>query len=181
MGKLIATEFMSVDGVMEAPDQWHFPFFTPEMGQFKVQELWKTDALLLGRVTYESFAGAWPNQPDDDPFAAKFNSMPKYAVSTTLDSVDWNNTHLIKEDVADEVRKLKSLYDQDIAIHGSAQLVNSLAKEDLIDEYRLMIHPIVVGHGKHLFQDGLIDKPLKLIDSIFYDNGAMVLTYEPVR
>lgn len=187
MGKIVVTEFLSLDGVMEAPHEWHFPFFNDEMGQFKYDELFASDALLLGRVTYEGFAAAWPSRSGSDDeentggFADRMNNLPKYVVSTTLESAEWNNSTIIRENVPEELAKLKQQHTQDILLCGSADLVNSLMQEDLIDEYRLMIHPIVVGHGKHLFADGIPSKTLKLTDVRTYDTGGMVLTFEPAR
>lgn len=181
MGNIAVTEFLSLDGVMEAPHEWHYPFFNEKMGMYKFNELMNTDALLLGRVTYDGFAEAWPQRSNDDEFTARMNSLPKFVVSTTLETADWNNSHIIKQNVREEVAKLKQQFDRDIVIHGSAALTNSLMQDDLIDEFRLMIHPVIVGHGKRLFQDGQSEKPLKLTDSIIYDNGAMVLTYQPAR
>ncbi len=179
MRKVVVTEFLSLDGVMEAPDQWHFPFFNDEMGKYKLDELYATDALLLGRVTYEGFAEAWPSMTDDAGFADRMNGLPKYVVSTTMDKAEWNNSTLIKENVADEISKLKQQPGQDIVVHGSADLVQSLMQHDLVDEYRLMIHPVVVGHGKRLFHDGIDTKALKLVDTQTFDTGAMVLTFQP--
>lgn len=181
MSKIVVTEFLSLDGVMEAPHEWHFPFFNDEMSKYKLDELFSSDALLLGRVTYEGFADAWPSMTDEAGFADRMNGMPKYVVSTTLAKADWNNSTIISDNVADQIAKLKEQSLQDIAIHGSADLIHSLMQHDLIDEFRLMVHPIVVGHGKRLFQDGTDTRAMKLVDTQTFGTGAMVLTYQPAR
>ncbi len=147
MRKIFVTEFVTLDGVMESPHEWPFDFWSDEASAYKLNELRATDVLLLGRVTYEGFAASWPSQTDEDGFADRFNGIPKYVVSTTLEEVGWNNSHLIKENVADEIAALKQQPGQDIAIHGSADLVRSLMEHGLIDEYRLMVFPFVVGKG----------------------------------
>lgn len=179
MRRVVVTEFLTLDGVMEAPDQWQGPFFNDEMGKYKLDELRASDALLLGRVTYEAFADYWPSITDDEGFAERMNGLPKYVVSTTLNKVEWNNSTLIKENVADEISRFKQQDGQDIVVYGSADLVKTLMQHDLVDEYRLMIHPVVVGHGKHLFQAGVDTKALKLVDTQTFDTGAMVLTFQP--
>lgn len=179
MRKVALTEFLSLDGVMEAPDQWHFPFFGDDAGQYKHDELFATDALLLGRITYEGFAAAWPSMTDEDGFADRFNSIPKYVVSTTLKDPEWNNSHVVGENVVDEINKLKHEPGLDVVIHGSGKLANSLMEANVIDEYRLMIHPIVVGKGQRLFPDGVVAPALKLVDSQVFSKGVVVLTYAP--
>jgi len=187
VGRLIATEFVSLDGVMEDPGGsehfehggWSFKFDRGEEGdEFKLDETRQSDALLLGRVTYQGFAEAWPSRTGE--FADKFNSMPKFVVSTTLEDPLWNNTTVIKGNVAEEVSKLKQQAGGDIAIHGSAQLVQTLLEDDLIDEYRLMVFPIVLGSGKHLFRDTGKATTLKLVDSKTVGAGVLILTYQPV-
>jgi dihydrofolate reductase len=141
MRRVVVSEFVSLDGVMEAPDKWHFQFWHEEMGKYKYDELFASDALLLGRVTYEGFAAAWPSRAGDDDFADRMNDLPKYVVSTSLEeSLEWNNSSLIKGNTAEEVSRLKQQPGQDILIAGSADLVNTLMPYGLIDEYRLMIH-----------------------------------------
>src|SRR4029077_9269901 len=148
MGKLVVTEFVSLDGVMEAPGGedfkypgWSFAFDRGEDGnQFKLDETLETEALLIGRVTYESFAGAWPSREGE--FADKFNTMPKYVVSSTLEEPEWNNTTVLKGDVAREVAQLKQEQDGDIVVHGSGRLVQALVEHDLVDEFRLMVFPV---------------------------------------
>lgn len=181
MREVVASEFVSLDGVMEAPNQWHFPYWSDEMGKFKFDELATADALLLGRVTYEGFAAAWPQMEEPSgEYGAMMNGYPKYVVSTTLrEPLEWNNSILIKGDLAEEVSKLKRQPGQDILIFGSAELANALMEHDLIDEYRLMVHPVVVGSGKRLFEGGREPKGLKLVQTETFDSGVVVLTYQP--
>ncbi len=179
MRKIALTEFISLDGVIEAPHEWHFPFFGDDAGKYKLDEVFTTDALLLGRVTYEGFAAAWPSMTDEQGFADRFNSMPKYVVSTTLQNPEWNNSHVIRGNLAEEIGKLKQEAGQDIAIHGSGKLANSLMAEGLIDEYRLMVHPVVVGKGQRLFENGTSLAALDLVDSRPLSNGVILLTYVP--
>jgi len=173
---LAATLFMSLDGVVESPEKWSFPFWSDETQKFKLNELRTTDALLLGRVTYEGFAAAWPSRKDTDGFADRFNSMPKFVVSKTLKKLDWNNSHLIKGDLATEVSKLKQQEGQDIVIHGSPTLIRSLLPHDVIDEYRLLVYPLVLGRGKRLFDDASQAK-LKLTESEAFSKGVVKLVY----
>src|SRR5829696_6776681 len=178
MSKIVVSEFVALDGVMEAPNEWQFPFWHDEMGQYKFEELFASDALLLGRVTYEGFAAAWPSMTDEAGFADRMNSLPKYVASTTLDDAEWNAS-LIKENVAEEVARLKQQPGQDILIYGSADLVHTLMQHDLIDEYRLMVFPVVLGSGKRLFQEGSGTKVLRLVDTKTTSTGVALLTYEP--
>jgi len=181
MRKLAITEFMTLDGVMEAPHTWSFDYWNDEIAQFKNDELQTTDALLLGRVTYEGFAAAWPGRTDETGFADKFNSMPKHVATTTLDNLTWTNSHVIEGDVAEGVARLKEEPGQDIMVHGSASLVRYLMQHDLIDEYRLLVYPVVLGAGKRLFDDSLAKKPLRLVDSQTFATGVIAQIYEPVR
>src|SRR5437870_4064053 len=174
--KLAATLFMSLDGVVEEPLKWSFPYWNEEIGKFKLEETQASDALLLGRVTYQGFAAAWPSRKDDEGFADKFNSMPKYVASRTLTKLDWNNSHLIKGDVAAGVAKLKQEPGQDIVIHGSPTLIRSLMPHNLIDEYRLLVYPIVLGRGKRLFDEASQAK-LKLAESETFSEGVVKLVY----
>ena len=176
MRTLAATLFMSLDGVVESPEKWSFQFWSDETQKFKLNELRITDALLLGRVTYEGFAAAWPSRKDTDGFADRFNSMPKFVVSKTLKKLDWNNSHLIKGDLATEVSKLKQQEGQDIVIHGSPTLIRSLLPHDVIDEYRLLVYPLVLGRGKRLFDDASQAK-LKLAESEAFSKGVVKLVY----
>lgn len=178
MGKIVVTEFVSLDGVIEDPHLWNPPYFDEDAGKFKLEETMSSDALLLGRVTYEGFAAAWPGRTDEAGFADKFNSMPKYVVSTTLENPEWNNSTVIRGNLAEEIGKLKQQYQQDIVIHGSGQLLDSMMEEGLIDEYRLMIFPVVVGKGQRLFKEGR-NANLKLVDTKTTGSGVAILTYEP--
>ncbi|HMF04074.1 MAG TPA: dihydrofolate reductase family protein [Acidimicrobiia bacterium] len=186
MGKIVVTEFVSADGVIEDPGGaedyehggWSFQIDRGDDGnQFKLDETMATEALLLGRVTYEGFADAWPSREGE--FADKFNDMPKFVVSTTLDKPEWNNSTVISGDVAAEVRKLKDEFAGDVVVHGSAQLVNTLKDEDLVDEYRLMVFPVVLGKGKRLFTDSGDLTPLQLADVKQVGSaGVIILTYQ---
>jgi dihydrofolate reductase len=189
MGKLIVTEFVSVDGVFEDPGGsenfehggWSFEFDRGEDGEkFKLDETLGSDALLLGRVTYEGFADAWPKRSGDE-FSDKFNSMPKHVVSSTLKDPDWNNSSVISGDLSGEVQRLKDTYENDVAVHGSGQLARALLDQGLVDEVRLMVFPVVLGEGKRFF-DGIDVHTLKLVDSIRVGpDGVIVLTYEPAK
>ena len=170
--------FVSLDGVVESPEKWSFPFWNDEIGKFKQNETFASDALLLGRVTYEGFAAAWPGRKDPEGFADRFNSMPKYVASTTLKKLGWNNSHLIRGDVPREVAKLKRGPGQDIVIHGSPGLVRSLMPHSLIDEYRLLVYPIVLGKGRRLFDEGSAAN-LRLSESQVFDTGVVKLIYRP--
>jgi dihydrofolate reductase len=166
---------------MEAPDQWHLQFWHDAMGEYKLEEVLTSGALLLGRVTYEGFAEAWPSVTDEVGFAEKMNSMPKFVVSTTLTEAEWNNSTLIKQNVVDEIANLKKQPGDDVLVAGSADLVHTLMEHDLVDEYRLMVHPIVVGSGKRLFRDGSGAKMLRLVESKALGPNVLNLTYEPAR
>lgn len=179
--RVVVTEFMSVDGIMEAPNEWTSDFFNEQVGRYKFEELFASEALLLGRVTYEGFADAWPDRTDEHGYADRINGLPKYVASTTMEKAEWNNSQVISDDLAEEVGKLKEQPGQNLLVFGSAELVNSLFEHDLVDEYRLMVFPVVVGHGKRLFKDGLDKKALKLAGTEAFDSGVTVLTYEPAR
>jgi dihydrofolate reductase len=176
--KVVATEYVSLDGVMDEPGTWSFPFFNDEAAKFKYDELFASDALLLGRVTYQGFAAAWPTMTGTGDFGERMNSMPKYVASTTLDTMEWN-ARLIEGDVAAAVARLKQQPGQDLLIAGSAQLVQTLVEHDLIDEYRLMLHPILLGSGKRLFREGSDTKTLKLVETKPLGSGIVILTYHP--
>ena len=180
MRKIIASEFVTLDGVMEAPHQWSFQFGSEEQNKYKFDELFASDGLLLGRVTYQGFAAAWPTMPDTGAYGERMNSLPKYVVSTTLEEVEWNAS-LIKGQIAEEVFKLKQQPGQDILIFGSGDLVHQLQQHDLIDEYRLMVFPVVVGSGKRLFRDGSEKKVLRLVETKTFSSGVVVLTYQLER
>ncbi len=181
MRKVIASEFVSLDGVMESPERWHFPYFNDEMGEAIGAAMAQADAMLMGRVTYEEWAAYWPNQSSDENQIAGFmNDTPKYVVSTTLEEpLEWNNSTLIGGNVAEEISRLKQQPGKDIGISGSGTLVRSLLHEDLLDELRLMVHPIVVGGGKRLFEDMADQKALELVDSKTFGTGVLYLTYRP--
>ena len=181
MRKIVAAEFLSLDGVMESPDQWHFPYFNDEMGRAVGEGFAASDALLMGRVLYEEWAAYWPNQdPEENPVAATMNSIRKYVVSTTLEEpIGWNNTSLIQENVAEELSELKRQPGKDIVISGSGALVRSLLDGGLIDELKLMVHPVVVGSGKRLFEEGERQTALDLVDSRTFSTGVVYLTYRP--
>jgi dihydrofolate reductase len=179
MRKIVAGLFVSLDGVMEAPETWHFPYFDDEMGEAVQAQMAASDTMLLGRRTYQEFASFWPHQGSDVPMADQMNSTPKVVVSTTLDTVEWQNSTLINDDVAAEIGKLKQQPGKDIGVTGSATLVRSLLRDDLLDELRLLVHPIVVGSGRRLFEDGTDRKPLELVDSTRFGTGVLHLTYRP--
>jgi dihydrofolate reductase len=187
VGRIVVTEFVSLDGVMQAPGGeefkypgWSFEFDRGEDGdQFKLDETRASEALLLGRVTYEGFAEAWPSR--DGEFADKFNSMPKYVVSSTLESPEWNNTTVLNGDVVEEVTKLKQEVNGDIVVHGSAQLVHALVDNDLVDELRLMVFPVVLGTGKRVFGETSDKKTMRLVESKTVGEGVPVLIFAPAR
>jgi dihydrofolate reductase len=185
MGRIVVTEFVSLDGVMEDPGGaedfkyggWSFEFARGDEGEkFKLDEALGAEALLLGRVTYEGFAEAWPSRSGE--FADKFNSMPKYVVSSTMGEADWNNSTVLGGDVVETVSNLRQEVDGDIVVHGSAQLVQTLQENDLVDELRLMVFPVVLGTGKRLFGDTSDKKSLRLVDSKAVGDGVVILTYE---
>ena len=187
MGKIIVSQFVTLDGVFEDPGGseghehggWALQIERgPEGDQFKLDEVMSSEALLLGRVTYEGFAAAWPSREGE--FADKFNTMPKYVVSTTLGEPTWNNTTVIEEDVAGEVAKLKEQVTGDILVSGSGQLVKTLMDHNLVDEYRLMVFPIVLGSGKRAFADGVGKRKLRLAEAKpVGPDGVVILIYRP--
>jgi dihydrofolate reductase len=189
MGRIVITEFVSLDGVMEDPGGaedfeyggWSFEYSRGDEGdRFKLDEAMGSDALLLGRKTYEGFADAWPSREGE--FADKFNNMPKYVVSSTLSDPEWTNSTVIDGgDLPGAVAKLKDENDGDVVVHGSARLAQSLLDQDLVDEVRLMVFPVVLGAGKRLFGETSDKKPLKLTDSKAVGDGVAILVYEPVR
>lgn len=181
MRKVIVSEFVSLDGVFEAPNEWHFPYFSDEMGQEIVAGMGQADAMLIGRVNYEEWAAFWPKQdPEENPAAGFMNGVRKYVVSTTLEEpLAWENSTLIKGNAAQEVSKLKEGEGGDITISGSASLVRSLLREGLVDELKLMVHPLVVGKGKRLFEEEDDQIPLELADSRTFSKGVVYLTYRP--
>ena len=187
MGKIVITEFVSLDGVMEDPGGsedfkyggWSFEFSRGDDGdKFKLDELMGSEALLLGRVTYEGFADAWPQREGE--FADKFNSMPKYVVSSTLTDPEWTNTTVLDgDDLAAEIGKLRGSDGADIVVHGSATLAQWLLENDLVDEVRLMVFPVVLGSGKRVFGDTSDKKTLRLTDSRTVGDGVAIMVYEP--
>jgi dihydrofolate reductase len=186
VGKIVVTEFVSLDGVMEDPGGaesfkyggWTFEINRGDEGdKFKLDEAFSSEALLLGRVTYEGFAAAWPSREGE--FADKFNNMPKYVVSSSLGEPEWNNSTVLKGDVTEEVAKLKQEQDGDIVVHGSARLAQTLIEHDLVDEFRLMVFPVVLGSGKRLFGETSDKKPLRLVDSKVVGDGVAILIYQP--
>jgi dihydrofolate reductase len=190
MGKIVITEFVSLDGVMEDPGGaedfkhggWTFEFESGDEGnQFKLDETLEAEALLLGRVTYEGFAAAWPGMEDPVGFADKMNSMPKYVVSSTLENPEWSNSTVLEGDVAESVAKLKQEIDGVILVGGSAQLAQTLFDNDLVDELRLMVFPVVLGSGKRLFGDSSDKLRLRLASSKTVGDGITINTYERDR
>jgi dihydrofolate reductase len=188
MGRIVVTEFISLDGVMEDPGGgedfkhggWSFEIARGEDGdRFKLEETMTSEALLLGRRTYEGFAQAWPSRQGE--FADKFNDMPKYVVSKTLSEPSWNNSKVLEGKVEDSVARLRQEHGGDIVIHGSAQLVQALMEADLVDELRLMVYPVVLGSGKRLFGETSDKKPLRLVDTKSVGDGVAILIFEPVR
>jgi dihydrofolate reductase len=186
MGRIVVTEFMSLDGVVEDPGGsenfryggWSFEISRGDEGdKFKLDEAFSSDALLLGRVTYEGFAAAWPSREGE--FADKFNTMPKYVVSSTLKDPAWNNSTVLNGDLAEEVAKLKQEVDGDIVVHGSVRLVQALVEHDLVDELRLMVYPVVLGSGKRLFGETSDKKTFDLADSKVVGDGVAILVYQP--
>jgi dihydrofolate reductase len=184
MGRIVVTEFISVDGVVEDPggaedfkhSGWSFEFERGEEGnKFKLDETMASDALLLGRKTYEGFADAWPQR--DGEFADKFNNMPKYVVSSTLKDPEWTNSTVLGGDVTEAVARVKDEHEGDIVVHGSAQLVQALLENDLVDELRLMVFPVVLGSGKQLWGETNDKKGLKLVDSTIVGDGVAILVY----
>ncbi len=177
MRKIVSGLFISLDGVVESPDKWHFPYFNDEMGAAVTTQAMEADTVLLGRATYQEFAGYWHDKGSDVPFADHLNNTPKLVASTTLDKVEWRNASLIRGDVAKELAKAKQLPGKNISIIGSGTLVRSLLRDDVLDELRLLMHPIVVGRGKRLFDDQ-IEKKLKLVDSKTFATGVLSLIYQ---
>jgi dihydrofolate reductase len=186
MGRIVVTEFVSLDGIVEDPGGsedykyggWSFEFSRGDEGdKFKLDETMASDALLLGRVTYEGFADAWPSREGE--FADKFNNMPKYVVSSTLSDPAWTNSVVVDGDLADAVSKIQAEHEGDIVVHGSVQLSQALLDKDLVDELRLMVFPVVLGAGKRLFGETSDKRPLRLSDSKIVGDGVATLTYAP--
>jgi len=176
MGRIVSNFFMSLDGVVEAPGQWHMPYFNDEMGDAIGKGMATNKAFLMGRVLYDEWAGFWPNSDDD--FATFFNNHPKYVVSNSLEQADWNNTTIVSGDVRRRLRELKDATDGDLVISGSATLVRSLLRDGLLDELRVLVHPIVVGRGGRLFEDDT-PRALELAGHEIFSTGVLNLTYTP--
>jgi dihydrofolate reductase len=185
MARLIVTEFVTLDGVMEAPggepghphSGWVMDFMSDEQQEFKLQEVLEAESQLIGRVTYESFAEAWPER--QGPFAEKMNSMPKYVVTTTLDELEWNNSIPVNGDVVAEIEKLKDADGGPILVAGSRTLLHTLFENDLVDELRLMVFPVVLGSGSRLFPESAEKTTLRLVDTKTFESGVQVQTYGP--
>jgi dihydrofolate reductase len=192
--KLIVGTFLSLDGVMQAPGGpeedreggfdlggWLVPYADEDMGRFMVESITSTDAFLLGRKTYEIFAAHWPLVTDEnDPLATSLNSKPKYVASRTLDKAEWNNSTLLKGDVAEEVAELKRQPGGDLQVQGSGELAQTLMRHDLVDEYRLLVYPVVLGKGKRLFRDGNVPAALRLVDTQTTGTGITMHTYQSI-
>lgn len=181
MRRLTASFFISLDGVVEAPQNWHFPYFNDEMGAVVGEAIAASDAFLLGRRTYEEWAAFWPTEAAaESPMAGTMNATPKHVVSTTLDRVEWQNSTLLEGDLAKAVTELKAKPGKNIGMSGSATLVRSLLELGLVDELRLLVHPLVVGSGAKLFENGTAPVSLELVDSRTFSTGVVDLTYRPV-
>jgi dihydrofolate reductase len=188
MRRLIASEFVTLDGVMEAPgheqhpdgkNAWALRYAGADQQRYKAEELLEAGAVLLGRVTYEIFAAFWPTAPKDEGFADRMNTIPKYVVSESLRTADWQNSTIIGGNPAGKIAELKQESGGDILLFGSADLLNSLINHDLIDEYRLMVFPVVLGSGKRLFRDATDITRLQLVDTRTFESGVTVLSYRP--
>lgn len=175
MRRLVATEFLTLDGVMEEPTPWQAGHASPEIGQFKHDELFGSGALLLGRVTYQGFADYWPSATDTGKFGERMNSLPKYVVSGNLQDATWNNSQVIGKNVAEEIAELKNQAGRDILVYGSGELVRFLLSHGLVDQMNLLVYPVVLGQGKRLF-DGEVPG-LTLADSQTFGSGVVALTY----
>lgn len=182
MRDIVAVEFVSVDGVVEAPEKWTTRYFDDEVGQAMQSGMDASDAMLLGRRTYEDFVAYWPDKTaEDDPYADYINATQKFVVSRTLKSVEWRNSTLITGDVVEELTKLKQQPGKDVTIVGSPTLMRSLLLDRLLDRLDLLVFPIVVGAGKRLFEEGIGELPLDLVDSRTYKTGVVSLAYAPAR
>jgi dihydrofolate reductase len=174
--KVVASTYLTLDGFIDEPGRWSFPFWSEEASQFKARELFASEALLLGRITYQGFAAAWPTMEGTGDFGDKMNGMPKYVASRTLTEASWNAT-IIEGEVADTVRRLKQADGGDLLIGGSGQLIDYLTWHDLIDEYRLMIHPLVLGDGQRRLFTTVRNRSFSLVDTLPLPNGVVVMTY----
>jgi dihydrofolate reductase len=182
MRDFVAVEFVSVDGVVEAPEKWTTPYIDEEVGQAMQAGMGASDGMLLGRRTYEEFAAYWPDKTsEDDPYADYINATQKFVVSTTLRSVEWRNSTLITGDVAEKLTELKQQPGKGLTIIGSPTLMRSLLREGLLDRLNLLLFPLVVGSGKRLFDEGIGELPLSLVDSRAFKGGVVSLAYAPAR
>ena len=177
MRSIIVSEYMALDGVIEAP-MWTTPFWSDEIAKFKFDELFASDALLLGRVTYQGFAQAWPSMSDPQGFADRMNNLPKYVPSTTLDEATWN-AELIKENVVAAINALKEQPGENILVYGSGKLVRTLLDNNLVDELHILLYPVVVGAGQRLFDEGSQPQGLTLTESRSFASGVVLLSYHP--
>jgi len=180
MSKIIVTEFLSLDGVMEEP-AWSLIYWNDAIAKFKKDELFASNAHLLGRVTYQGFAAAWPDHKDEEGFADRMNSLPKYVISSTLEKGEWPGTTVIRKDVPNEIAALKELPGQDLLVAGSSILVQTLIQHNLVDEYHLLVYPVLLGKGKRLFTDGIGKHDLRLIEMKSMGSGVVLLVYAPDR
>lgn len=181
MRRIVVSEFVSLDGVFEDPHLWSFDFFGDDWVAWKFTEIQEHDTLLLGRATYEGFAAAWPSRTDEMGFADRYNSIPKSVVTQSKEPLTWQSSTALHGDLATEMAALKAAPGQDILIHGSGTLVDGLKELDLVDEYRTMIYPVVVGSGRKLFADGTSKQKLQLVDTIPFASGPVVLVHRPLR
>ncbi len=179
MRKIVAGLFITLDGVMDSADKWQFPYFNDETRKKVLSQMDAADAMLLGRRTYEEFAAYWPGASADHPFTARMNNTPKFVVSTTLDTVTWQNSTLITGNIVEEITRLKQQPGKNIGITASPTLVRSLLRDNLLDELRLLVSPVVAGSGKRLFPDGSNPVALTLVDAQTFSTGILSLTYQP--
>jgi dihydrofolate reductase len=181
MRKVIASTYVTLDGRVDELQEWAAPYDSDAVAKYHSDLLANSDGLLLGRKTYEIFAAIWPPRSGKLPYGDKINSMAKYVASTTLRDLEWENSHLIEGDVAEGVAKLKQQPGQDLVVYGGRALTRSLQEHDLIDEYRIMVHPVLLGKGRSLFKDGAQRVNLDLVDTTVIPPGVAILTYQPVR
>ncbi|GAA4063313.1 dihydrofolate reductase family protein [Actinomadura miaoliensis] len=181
MGKIVALNYVSLDGVVERPDKWTFEYFAPEHAKFAHGQLFNSDALLLGRVTYDGFAASWPDMEEQTgEFGVRMNTLPKYVVSTTLEKAEWNNSTVIRENVKEEIAAVKERHEKDILVYGSVNLIDSLIEFGLLDELKLWVHPVVVGSGQKMFRDGApLSKWTLASTTVIGTSGTVVLDYRP--
>lgn len=180
MGKILVSEFLTLDGVMEAPQNWRFPYASDDLNALTIGQLMSFEAFLLGRVTYEEFAPVWSSPAQSgSPIGAQLNNAPKYVVSSTLQTADWNNSTIISGNIIEEIRKIKDQTSGNIGVTGSATLVQALLQANLVDELELLFHPIILGNGKRLFPEGIKAPQLKLTDTKTFSSGVVAMTYQP--